>query len=297
MEGDAYHIVDQGLAWYGRVLGKGLRLITVHDLIGYMTYLRELPFSPLSWRRRVLVLACMREIVKATHVFAISEVTASALMRYLELSSKMITVTPNFADPIFRMCSEHESAAGRARLFGNSEFVIVCVGSSAEYKNRLGALRAFGLLKKRLPGAQLHIAGGKASRLESAAMKELELNGSVHYWGWLPLHELVLFYNAADALIFPSIYEGFGLPPLEAMQCGCPVVANSCASVKEVVGEAALTVDDPLAYEKMAQCLEEVLKDRALRRDLRDLGLRRAARFNVGRSMQGIADVYQRLLA
>ena len=128
-------------------------------------------------------------------------------------------------------------------------------------------------------------------------MKELELNGSVHYWGWLPLHELVLFYNAADALIFPSIYEGFGLPPLEAMQCGCPVVATSCASVKEVVGEAALTVDDPLAYEKMAQCLEEVLKDRALRRDLRDLGLRRAARFNVGRSMQGIADVYQRLLA
>ena len=165
MEGDAYHIVDQGLAWYGRVLGKGLRLITVHDLIGYMTYLRELPFSPLSWRRRVLVLACMREIVKATHVFAISEVTASALMRYLELSSKMITVTPNFADPIFRMCSERESAAGRARLFGNSEFVIVCVGSSAEYKNRLGALRAFGLLKKRLPGAQLHIAGGKASSI------------------------------------------------------------------------------------------------------------------------------------
>ena len=296
IEGDVYHIVDQGLAWYGRMLKKGSRLVTVHDLISYMTYLRELPFAPLSWRRKILVLGCMRQIVTADHVFAISECTASALMKYSGVRSDKITVTPNCAHQVFHVYSSGETFVARARLFGGREVVILCVGSNAEYKNRLTALRAFGVLRKRFHDAHLHIVGGCGTGVEMALIKELGIEGSVHYWGSLPVEELVLFYNAADALIFPSIYEGFGLPPLEAMQCGCPVVTTACGSLKEVVGEAALIVDDPLGYAQMAQYLAEVIRDGALRRDLRNLGLRQASKFSVRRSMEGIAEVYERFL-
>jgi glycosyltransferase involved in cell wall biosynthesis len=244
-----------------------------------------------------LVLECMREIARAEHVFAISECTASALMKHLKVKCTKITVTPNFAQKVFHLCPDSVRAAARARFFGETEFVIVCVASGAEYKNRSGALRALFVLKQKFPDVQLHIAGGNTSKVEGAIIRELNLAHNVHYWGVLPLDELVLFYNGADALICPSIYEGFGLPPLEAMQCGCPVVATSCGSVKEVVGDAALTVESPTAYEEMARCLEEVLRNRTLRRNLQSLGLRRASHFNVRNSMQGIADVYKRLLA
>ncbi len=297
IEGDVYHIVDQGLTWYARMLKNGFRLVTVHDLISYMTYLRELPFAPLSSRRQIWVLGCMRQIVKADHVFAISECTASALMKYSGLPAGKITVTPNCAHGAFRLCSSRETFVARARLFGSREVVILCVGSNAEYKNRLSALRAFGVLRKRFRDAHLHIVGGSAAGSEKVLIKELGIEDSVHYWGSLPVGALVFFYNAADALIFPSIYEGFGLPPLEAMMCGCPVVTTACGSLKEVVGEASLIVDDPLGYAQMAQCLEEVIKDGALRRDLRNLGLRQASKFCVRRSMEGIAEVYERFLA
>lgn len=296
MEADAYHIVDQGLAWYGEVLPRGTRFITVHDLINYLTCLGKLPFAPLSRRRRLIVLRCIAEIKRADHVFAISHFTASALMKYLGLQARKITVTPNCADARFRLYSSTEIAAARAKLFGNCDYVIGCVASNATYKNRLGALRVFSILLKMLNSVHLHIVGGGVTETEAAFIKEAGLKDSVHYWGRLPLDELVSFYNGADAFLFTSTYEGFGLPPLEAMQCGCPVVTTSCASLREVVGEAALTVDSPLEVEKMAAHLLGVLKNETLRKNLRYLGLRQASKFTVERSMQGIAEVYGRLL-
>lgn len=297
MEADAYHMVDQGLAWYGHVLPRGGRFVTVHDLINYLTYLGELPFKPLKWRRMLGVLECVSEIRRADHVFAISNFTASALVKYLDIQPRKISVTPNCADEHFRRYSDTQIVAARARLFGNSEYVIICVGSNAEYKNRLGALRVFSILQRKMKNVYLHIVGGRASEMEMAFIKELDLKKSVNYWGQLPVEELVFFYNSADALLFTSTYEGFGLPPLEAMQCGCPVVSTSCASLREVVGAAALTVDNPLDVEKMASYLVEILKDEIVRRNLRSLGLCQASKFTVARSMQGIAEAYQRFLA
>jgi glycosyltransferase involved in cell wall biosynthesis len=297
MKADVYHIVDQGLAWYGQMLPKGARFITVHDLINYLTYLSALPFKPLSRRRMLVVLRCVAEIKRADRVFAISDFTASSVMKHLGLQARTIAVTPNCADRRFRPYSNTEIVAARARLFGNGEYIVVCVGSNAEYKNRLGTLRTFNILKKKLKNVQLHIAGGGASKVEEAYIKENELKQSVHYWGQLPVDELVSFYNGADALLFASTYEGFGLPPLEAMQCGCPVVSTTCASLREVVGGAALTVDNPLAVETMAECVGEVLKDQALRRHLRTLGLRQASKFTVERSMRSIAEAYERFFA
>ena len=296
IEADAYHIVDQGLAWYGHVLPKGRRFVTVHDLINYLTYLGKLPFTPLSWRRTLVVQQCVAEIKKADYVFAISEFTASTLMKYLELQFRKIAITPNCADVRFRPYSATGMSEARAKLFGNCEYVIACVGSNAEYKNRIGCLRVFCLLKKRLKGVQLHIVGGRASATEAAFIKENGLKKSVNYWGLLPVEELVSFYNGADALLVTSTYEGFGLPPLEAMQCGCPVVSTTCASLREVVGAAALTVDSPLEVETMAQYLIEILRDGTLHLNLRSLGLRQASKFTIERSMQGIVDTYQRLL-
>ena len=296
LKADAFHIVDQGLAWYGLALPKGLRFVTVHDLILYLTCLGKLPFMPISSRRKFLVLRNMSEIRRADHVFAISNFTASSIMEHLGVEANRITVTPNYADRRFKPLCDTERLQARARLFGKAEHVIVCVANSFEYKNRLAAFQVLKILHAHGNDVQLHIAGGGASEKEETFLQQSSMQQYTHYWGPISLNELNLFYNAADVFLCTSSYEGFGLPPLEAMQCGCPVVSTTCASLGEVVGSAALTVDDPQAVETMAHHVEAILKDHNLRKRLRDLGFSQASKFSLDRSMQGITEVYRRFL-
>ena len=126
----------------------------------------------------------------------------------------------------------------------------------------------------------LIVAGGKGWLYEPIfeLVKQLGLGDAVRFAGFVPGEELGLWYNAATAFVYPSLYEGFGLPPLEAMQCGVPVVTSNAASLPEVVGNAALLVD-PMSVEGWSDALVRVATDSALRGDLRERGLRQARQF------------------
>jgi glycosyltransferase involved in cell wall biosynthesis len=128
-----------------------------------------------------------------------------------------------------------------------------------------------------------------------ARVEELGLQGEVMFPGYIPVSELPLWYNAAELFVYPSLHEGFGLPPLEAMACGTPVVAANTSSLPEVVGEAGLTVD-PLDVEGLAEAMRRVLGDEALRQEMRKWGLQRARGFSWTKTAQETILVYRRAM-
>ena len=120
----------------------------------------------------------------------------------------------------------------------------------------------------------------------------LGLEREVIFAGYVDEDELPAWYNAADLFVYPSLYEGFGLPPLEAMACGCPVITSNTSSLPEVVGDAGIMVD-PHDVDALADAMERVLTDESLREDMRRRGLERAKRFSWQRSAREMWDIYE----
>jgi len=141
------------------------------------------------------------------------------------------------------------------------------------------------------------VAGGKGWGWEEifALVEELALSNHVLFAGFVPDSELPLWYNVAECFAYPSLYEGFGLPALEAMACGTPVITSNVSSLPEVVGEAGLTLS-PQDVEGLADALWRVLSDGELRTHLRQCGLRQAARFSWAETARQTLDVYDRVL-
>lgn len=126
--------------------------------------------------------------------------------------------------------------------------------------------------------------------------RELQLLDDVVFPGYIPRDELPLWYNAADLFVYPSLYEGFGLPPLEAMACGTPVVASATSSMPEVVGDAGLLVE-PTNADEIALAMQRVLTDGDLRKTLGKKGLERASTYTWRRAAQDTVRVYDRAVA
>jgi glycosyltransferase involved in cell wall biosynthesis len=175
--------------------------------------------------------------------------------------------------------------------------VVLYVGGEGPRKNLPRLLRAFARVKAALPGVKLIKAG--AADLPAwhdrllTLRSELALDDDVLFVNHLPEEDLVAFYNLADLFVFPSLYEGFGLPPLEAMACGAPVVCSDAASVPEVVGDAALTVD-PHSVEELAAAMLRVLTEPDLREELRQKGLAQSQRFSWERTAQETIAIYRK---
>lgn len=157
---------------------------------------------------------------------------------------------------------------------------ILFVGSIEPRKNLLGLLKAYLLLPEYMKKEfQLLVIGSRGWRNQERVEGMEELKGRVHYQGYLNDEELAALYRRASCLVFPSFYEGFGLPPLEAMACGCPAVVSDVASLPEVCGDAAYYVN-PYDVESIAEGIYKVLTDEDLRRSLIEKGLERAKLFS-----------------
>ena len=290
---DLWHVMDQGLAWYSTFLKKGRRLITVHDLIAYMTVKGLLNLSAIPHRRRLLVSECIRNIRSADHIVSVSECTAAGLVSLLGIPARKITVVSNVLESDFSSLSADQRIVARAKWFPDADYAVIHVGKSSSYKNRIGALRAFDKLHKTLPGARMFLVHGNPDQEEARFLNESSSRGAVQFLPNLTRPDLREFYGAADVLIFPSLYEGFGWPPLEAMACGCPVVCTTRGSLGEVVGDAALTVQDPHDHASLANALRMILLEDSLVRDLRSRGLDRVKMFAPTKLLGQMAEVYR----
>jgi glycosyltransferase involved in cell wall biosynthesis len=297
LRADLYHIVDQGLAWYGMFLKHGKMIVTVHDLINLLTMRGRLSLDPVPRKRQLAVKLAMEQVRRADAVICVSQSTAKAVMTELGVSPKRIQIVPNIVPAVFQPFSEEERANARRSLFGDAEHIILHVGKPSSYKNRLGVLKIFDLVYHRLRNCRLILTSQALTTDEQAFLTESHCASAVSVGIPERQEDLKVLYASADVLVFPSIYEGFGWPPLEAMACGCPVITSTAGSLAEVVGDAGITIADPLAFSRFADEILRVLRDTSLSAQLRKVGLARSRGFSSDVLTPQLAEVYRSVAA
>lgn len=220
----------------------------------------------------------------ADHVICISENTKRDVMRLFGVPAERISVIHLASD-----LTPPEAGPGKRSL---EPPYFLYVGHRYDYKNVPRLLAALTLLRRRWPDVQLCFTGTAFSDAERQDLTDRGLGQAVRHAGRVSDAQLADLYAQAVALIYPSLYEGFGFPLLEAMRCGCPVVAANTSSLPEVAGDAGLLFD-PLDSEAMAQAMERVLADGALRADLIERGRRRELNFSWEKATAQTVAVYR----
>jgi glycosyltransferase involved in cell wall biosynthesis len=275
----------------GRWSGRFARVTTLHDAIAFR-YPEGYP-----WLNNLL----HRRYVPATlhnvdAVITDSQAASSDLQRFLGLVPEKLCVVPLAAGREFRVLDPDEVAATLGR-YGLTQPYILHIGAQQARKNAARLLEAFATVHAQLPACRLVLAGPSQWRHADLRQQVAArgLDGAVSWLGYVPDANLPAVYNGASVFAFPSLYEGFGLPVLEAMACGTPVVCSNATSLPEVAGDAALLVD-PYSVDSIAAGLLRVLTDHDLRADLRQQGLQRAAQFAWERTARETLAAYQQVL-
>jgi glycosyltransferase involved in cell wall biosynthesis len=258
-----------------------------------------LRFPGLFRRRDVLLLGMYmrRAAQRARHIVTISEHSKGEIMQHLGVAPERITVTYLAAGVAFTPVAAAVVRATLERLNIQAPYIL-CVGNVEPRKNLMRVIEAFATLRREGRPHTLVLVG-KAGALAAPVIAALEQSGvadAVRLTGFVAEDDLAALYTGAAAFVYPSLYEGFGIPPLEAMACGCPVITSNSSSLPEVVGDAALQVD-PLDLHAITAALARLLDDPGLGDDLRGRGLARARTFSWRRCAEQTAAAYRRALA
>ncbi len=265
-------------------------VITIHDL----SFIR---FPHLFRPANRLYLSVLTRLSarRARRLIAVSAHAAAESARLLSVPAERIDVVYHGVDPAFHPLPQGQVAAFRRRR-GLPERFLFFVGTLEPRKNLKRLVQAFARLHDDRLG--LVLAGGKGWLYTDlfALVENLGLQDRILFPGYVPGQDLPLWYNAALALVYPSLYEGFGLPVLEAQACGTPVLTSNTSSLPEAAGDAAVLVD-PYDVAALTAGLEQLLADESLRRGLRLAGLAHAAQFTWSRTAQNTVRVYRRVLA
>lgn len=267
-------------------------VLTVHDLI-----FRHLPAHHKSLNRWYLNLTLPLYCRRADHIIAVSEATRCDVIDAYRVPPEKITVIHEAADPSFAPQTPEAVALARVR-YRLPERFFLHVGTIEPRKNLTRLLHAWEPLYLAGEAPPLVLVGkrGWLTGDFDAALEASPARDAVHFTGYVANADLPAVTAAATALVFPTRYEGFGLPPLEAMACGTPVACSNASSLPEVVGDAALTFD-PLDESAMASALRRIANDADLRADLRERGFAQAANFAWDKAATETIRVYREVKA
>jgi len=240
-----------------------------------------------------------RTIKLAKRVLTVSEFSRDAILRHYDISPDKVRVVPNAAASDFRLIGRDKAiAAARGRLQIAAPFVL-SVGDLQPRKNQIGLIAAFARLMTQRPALKHHLVlAGKETWFSPKVREAAQTSGfagRIHFTGFVPDGELLELYNACDCFVFPSFYEGFGLPILEAMACGRAVACSKTSAMPEVADGAGLLFD-PHDIEDIERCVEDILVDPELRARKERLGVQRAAYFSWQKSARTTLDVYREVV-
>jgi glycosyltransferase involved in cell wall biosynthesis len=231
---------------------------------------------------------------RATRVLTVSESSKRDILRFVDVSPDKIDVIYNAYDERFSVAPREEDVERvRERYQLQGQFVLYA-GNVKPHKNIGRLIEAFDLVRRRgLDELKLVLIGDDISRYAALrrAVHQHQLHKYVRFLGYMPEETLAVMYRLASVFVFPSLYEGFGLPPLEAMASGTPVVTSNVSSLPEVAGDAAMLVD-PLDPAAIADGIYRVLTDQSLRQELKAKGLARSHQFSWEHSVRRVRQIY-----
>jgi glycosyltransferase involved in cell wall biosynthesis len=265
-------------------------VVSVHDVsfIDHPEYFT----AARAWQLRATV---RRTVARAARVLTGSEFSRREIERAYGLDGSKIAVVPNAAAGIFRPLAREEPSAWVRRHFAIPSPFILTVGDLQARKNQAGLIRAFAEMVRAHPQLRHHLVlAGQESWHSDAVHKAAARSGvteRIHFTGFVSDDALVQLYNACELFVFPSFYEGFGLPVLEAMACARPVACSNSSAVHEVADAAAILFD-PSSTEQMVRAMADLALDAELRARMGRIGLQRAAQFNWHRTAEKTLEVY-----
>ncbi|MCW5966591.1 MAG: glycosyltransferase [Bryobacterales bacterium] len=266
-------------------------VVTVHDV----SFVEQPEFFS-SFRQNQLAFTVKRTIRQAARVLTCSEFSRKAIARAYGMDPERIVVVPNAASPSFRPLDRQKSSDIVRRAFGLNAPYLLCVGNLQRRKNQIGLIRAFEALMQDQPDLPQHLVfvgkeTAQAPEIRAAARRS-PLQGRIHFTGFVADDLLPWLYNACDLFVFPSFYEGFGIPLLEAMACGCPVASSNRTALPEVGGNAALYFD-PGSISGMARTIHDMLRNLDFAATLGRSAVDRAREFSWRRSAEIVLDTYR----
>jgi glycosyltransferase involved in cell wall biosynthesis len=270
-------------------------VVTIHDCI-HLRFPQYLPSRAAHAYARGALWAATH---KSDRILTVSEASKRDILDYFHVPEQKIDVIYNAIDERFNeppAPDDIERVKVRYQL--NDPFVLYA-GNIKPHKNLERLIEAFHMFRRPMfEHVKLLIIGDEISKYATLrrAVHRLKLHKHVRFFGFVPDQTLAALYRLAAVFVFPSLYEGFGLPPLEAMASGAPVITSNVSSLPEVVGDAAVLID-PYDPEAIADAMRRVLSDEALRQQLKERGLVRARHFSWDRSVRRVHEIYQEVLS
>lgn len=274
-------------------LTRSRSVFTLHDIAYLLFPEHHLP------RNRIYLRTMMPHFLRrADRIIAVSESTRRDALRSYPLDPEKIEVIPEGVEPRFRPDVDPDDLLRVRGRYALPERFVLSVGTIEPRKNLPTLAEAYAALRSRHPGVGLVIAGSRGWLYERffEQVRSLGLGDSVVFTDHVADEDMPALLNAAEVFAFPSEFEGFGLPPLEAMACGLPVVCSNAASLPEVVGDAGLLLP-PRDVSEWVGALDRLLGDASLRADLGAKGLLRARRFSWGTAAERTLEVYRSVMA
>jgi glycosyltransferase involved in cell wall biosynthesis len=268
-------------------------IVTIHDLVAFL-FPETIPRKYGAYMRYLL----RQAVKKADKIIAVSHHTKEDLIRILKVSPEKIVVIYEASSPIFHPDDRKSVQSRLKQQYGISQKFIYHLGNIEPRKNLIVLLEAFTLVCRELgPEYQLVVSGQKGWLTGSLNrfFKNYSMRDQVFFTGYVPVDHIPLFMNGAELFVFPSLYEGFGLPVLEAMSCGTPVISSNRSSIPEIIGSAGVLVD-PTNVRELADRIIELLRNPEERRRLSQLGIDRASQFSWTEAARQTLNVYRSVM-
>ncbi|CAB1254128.1 glycosyltransferase family 4 protein [Clostridium sp. MT-14] len=288
---ELYHVPQNGV---GLPVDKNCKFaITLHDVIPY-----KMP-ETVSDRYLKIFSDYIPEIIpKCDGIITVSNFSKNDIMKAFNFPENKIYVTHLASEDIYKPLDKNISKYIAKRYYSIDEDYILYVGGFSPRKNILGLIESFNkfisLYKKPI---KLVIAGtkGKSYSTYRKRTEILNISDKVIFPGFISMDHLPYIYNAAKLFVYPSFYEGFGLPPIEAMACGIPVITSNTTSLPEVVGDGALLVN-PKDQDDLCQAMLNILSDDNLKKKLTSLGIQRASQLNWKKTASDTITIYNKII-
>lgn len=285
---DLYHVPQNGI---GIPESKNsIYVATIHDLIPYI-----MPETVGKGYLSKFISQMPRIISSVDMIITVSEWSKRDIMKIFNIPDEKIAVTYLAADDIFTPMDKSAASNLIADKYGIDGSFILYLGGFSPRKNVKSILVAFSMIYKNLSKNYKVVIIGSSKddhQFLNKLAQSLGIDGRVCFAGYVPYEDLPCFYNASDLFIYPSLYEGFGLPALEAMCCGTPTITSNVSSIPEITGDGAYLIN-PFDTAELASAMEKVLEDNAVKADLISRGFERASNFSWRKTAQQTLNIYE----